>query len=75
MFLTTLNLLPGGNYMKRVIKAILLIVAFAMAVNISNTAYALFGKDKTEAAREDTARRLKRHGYRDFLKRRITETQ
>ncbi|MBN1592225.1 MAG: SPOR domain-containing protein, partial [Candidatus Coatesbacteria bacterium] len=33
------------------------------------------GKDKTEAAREDTAKRLTRHGYKDFLKRRITETQ
>jgi uncharacterized membrane protein YsdA (DUF1294 family) len=39
--------------MKKGIKFLLMVVAFALVFNINNNAYALFGKDKTEAEKQE----------------------
>jgi hypothetical protein len=45
--------------MKKGIKFLLMVVAFALVFNINNNAYALFGKDKTEAEKQEEIKQEK----------------
>ena len=45
--------------MKKGIQFLLMVVAFALVFNINNNAYALFGKDKTEAEKQEEGKQEK----------------